>query len=157
MAMVGASLECGAEQKNTRSKQAGSAAAAAAGQPAQSGSRVSMCINRGLVNHAYVFLVFGGRPTPDARRRLHASAPPPFQPTEASKLIQESISPTRATMLRSTTFFAAAVAVLTFGSSSSAFAPSQGACVFIFDERECCPPSAVTDIWSRDVRETMLY
>lgn len=60
-------------------------------------------------------------------------------------------------MLRSTTFFAAAVAVLTFGSSSSAFAPSQGACVFIFDERECCPPSAVTDIWSRDVRETMLY
>jgi hypothetical protein len=61
-------------------------------------------------------------------------------------------------MLRSTTFFAAAVAVLTFGSSSSAFAPSQGACVF-FDERECCPPtrSAVTDIWSRDVRETMLY
>ena len=134
-----------------------------ASQPAQSGSRVSMCINRGSVNHAYVFLVFGHqppparRPTPDATSPPHASAPPPFQPTEASKLIQESISPTRATMLRSTTFFAAAVAVLTFGSSSSAFAPSQGACVFIFDERECCPPSAVTDIWSRDVRETMLY
>ena len=36
-------------------------------QPAQSGSRVSMCINRGLVNHAYVFLVFGHQP-PDARR-----------------------------------------------------------------------------------------
>ena len=144
----------GAEQKKHTAHELAS-------QPAQSGSRVSMCINRGLVNHACVFLVFGHQP-PDARPtrrrlRMHPLHPLSSPLKQASKLIQESISPTRATMLGTTTFFAAAVAVLTFGSSSSAFAPSQGACVFIFDERECCPPSAVTDIWSRDVRETMLY
>jgi len=79
----GWSLECGG-----RSAQKKHTAHELASQPAQSGSRVSMCINRGLVNHAYVFLVFGHQP-PDARRDVasapHASAPPPFQPTEASK------------------------------------------------------------------------
>lgn len=48
----GWSLECGAEQKKHTGR--------GRRQPAQSGSRVSMCINRGSVNHAYVFLVFGG-------------------------------------------------------------------------------------------------
>lgn len=41
----------------------------------------------------------------------------------------------KTTMLRSTTFFAAAVAALTFASSSSAFAPSQGTCD-LFPQRE---------------------
>ena len=59
----GWSLECGGRGRNKKKHTASSRV----GQPAQSGSRVSMCINRGLVNHAYVFLVFGHQP-PDARR-----------------------------------------------------------------------------------------
>ena len=68
----GWSLECGGRRANKKNTQLVPTCSSRVrvGQPAQSGSRVSMCINRGLVNHAYVFLVFGHQPPArrDARR-----------------------------------------------------------------------------------------